>query len=298
MILDEQEVREQVAQVDGLLTAVEALEDSSARETAAAAVQGILSLYGESLARVMQTASELGGEPLLRAFANDELLSHLLLIHGLHPDDVETRVRRAIEDVNPFLAAQGASADLLSVAGGVVRLRFQSRGAGCHSSGGALKSALEQAVQDAAPDLDGLEIVELNESSPRLINISELLNSVPAGAVPKLHPDSEAFWAVAGSLPQLSGGGMLTKQVSGNPVLFLRLETDVFAYQHECPGCGENLERGALKSPEIRCAGCGRRFDVREGGTCLDSPDLALNAIPLQVSETGIVRVAVPNAGG
>jgi hypothetical protein len=72
----------------------------------------------------------------------------------------------------------------------------------------------------------------------------------------KKQPEEDrASWTVVGGLPQLSGGGMLVKEISGEPVLFVKLGA-TYAYRHLCPGCEESLE-GSLKV-ELSCPGCGR----------------------------------------
>ena len=50
------------------------------------------------------------------------------------------------------LRSQG-SVDLLGIDEGVIRLRLRSSGSGCGSSAGSLKSAVEDAMYEAAPDL-------------------------------------------------------------------------------------------------------------------------------------------------
>src|SRR5688572_5705427 len=81
---------------------------------------------------------------LLRAvidrLGRDPLVSSLLVLHGLHPLDLETRVREAV--------AAFAGVEVLSVQDGRVRLRAQS----------ANRAAVEAAVYGAAPDIAGLEI--------------------------------------------------------------------------------------------------------------------------------------------
>src|SRR4051812_32405296 len=111
MRLENGEVRQQVARVDALLDRIDALEDTEARATAAEALEGLLALYGEGLARMVESAAGLGGEPVLRAFAEDELVSHLLLLHGLHPVDVESRVRQALQEVRPHVEAHGGDVE-------------------------------------------------------------------------------------------------------------------------------------------------------------------------------------------
>jgi hypothetical protein len=51
-----------------------------------------------------------------------------------------------------------------------------------------------------------------------------------------------------------------------------------------------------LKGAELGCPGCGRRYDVRRAGRCLDVSQLHLEPIPLLVSEEGLVKIAQPSA--
>ena len=188
--MDDPEVRQRVADTEARLLAVEALPDERARATAAEAVQGLLELYGEALARMMERAAGQGGAALLEAFAADELVSHLLLLHGLHPVDLETRVRRALEAVRPSLAAHGGSVDLLGLEGGVARLRLRGSCSGCPSSPVTLKLAIEEALQRAAPDLEGIE-AEDEASLPVL------------GGRPIAEAGRRAPWAAPSALVQI-----------------------------------------------------------------------------------------------
>lgn len=89
MSLTDAEVRERVAGIDSLLERVEAIAEPSAHTAALETVQALLDLYGEGLARMVgHVAAECRGatqQDIADAFAGDELVSHLLLLHGLHP---------------------------------------------------------------------------------------------------------------------------------------------------------------------------------------------------------------------
>jgi Fe-S cluster biogenesis protein NfuA/nitrite reductase/ring-hydroxylating ferredoxin subunit len=233
------------------------------------------------------------GETTFEAFAEDELVSSLLLLHGLHPQDVETRVVRALEEVRPYLQSHGGNVELLGVEGGVARLRLQGSCSGCPSSTMTLKLAIEEAVQKAAPDLEGIEAEGVTEPKPATTFVAG-----PTLRKKKRQEEEGSPWTVVGGLPQLSGDGMLLKEISGEPVLFVTLGDDFYAYRHLCPGCGESLERGSLKEAELTCSGCGRSYDVRRAGRCLDAPQLHLEPIPLLVSEEGVVKIALPSAVG
>jgi len=308
MLLDDQGLQERVARMERLLGEIEALEDLNARSKAAEVVQVLLELYGEGLARMMETIAE-GDEreKTFDTFAADELVSHLLLLHGLHPLDVQTRVVMALEEVRPYLQSHGGNVEFLGVEGGVARLRMQGSCSGCPSSTMTLKLAIEEAIQKTAPDLEGIEaegVAEEPEPAPSIVAGPTLRRKEK-----KRPEENGASWTVVGGLPQLSGGGLLVKEISGEPILFLKLEEDFYAYRHLCPGCGESLGGGSLNGAELGCPGCGRGYDVRRAGKCVDDPQLYLEPVPLLVDEVAveerqgrgqrsIVKIALPSAVG
>jgi len=170
MRLANPEVRERVARVERLLEAIEALADAGARAVAVEAVQALLELYGEGLARVMEGAD--GPAPRER-LAEDELIGHLLLLHGLHPVPVETRIAQALEDVRPYLATHGGDVEFLGITEGVARVRMKGSCQGCPSSAVTLRHTIEEAIQEAAPELLG---VEAEEAAPAgFVPVSALL---------------------------------------------------------------------------------------------------------------------------
>jgi Fe-S cluster biogenesis protein NfuA/nitrite reductase/ring-hydroxylating ferredoxin subunit len=305
MLLDEGGLQERVARMEALLGEIEALQDPVARSKAAEMVGVLLDLYGEGLARMMDLVYETGNDKAFESFADDELVAHLLLLHGLHPLDVETRVAYALEEVRPYLQSHGGNVELLGIEEGVARLRLEGSCDGCPSSTMTLKLAIEEAIQKAAPDLEGIEAEGVAEPEP-----APTLVAGPTLRRKKKRPDENgAAWTVVGGLPQLSGGGMLAKEVSGEPVLFVRLANDLYAYRDRCPGCGGSLEGGTLAVADLGCPGCGRRYDVRRAGRCLGDAGLHLEPVPLLENEleveerqgTGrrsIVKVALPSAVG
>lgn len=145
--------RQLIARVEDRLAELESLGDPAARELALQAVGAVVELYGEGLARMVQGV----GEGATRELAGDELIAHLLLLHGLHPVSVEDRVRAALDGVRPYLGSHGGDVQLLGVAGGVARVRMQGACDGCPASAMTLRQAIEDAVLKAAPDVDGVE---------------------------------------------------------------------------------------------------------------------------------------------
>ena len=118
---------------------------------------------------------------LAAALAGDELVAHLLLLHGLHPVPLEQRVRGALDEVRPYLESHGGNVELLGIDDGVVRLRMEGSCSGCPSSAMTLKLAIEDAIQKAAPDVQ--DVVAEDEPRPALIQL-EVYDACPA----PLHP--------------------------------------------------------------------------------------------------------------
>jgi Fe-S cluster biogenesis protein NfuA len=177
--LDDQVAGERVARVEGLLGEVESLDDLVAREKATQMVEALLDLYGEGLARVLAGL----GEAEATALADDELVSHLLLLHDLHPVDVGTRVARALDEVRPYLGSHGGGVELLGIADGVAHVRLEGTCNGCPSSAATLRHAIEDAVARAAPDLDGVAAEGVADPHPP----QQLLQIAPLQCPTELH---------------------------------------------------------------------------------------------------------------
>lgn len=140
-------------------TLIGALEADSDREEAAAArelVGLILDLHGDGLAAMMAvigTASE--RDALFAQLVEDEHARGLLLLHGLHPDSVETRVRQAVDRLRAPLGVDGIRVEVQSVIGGEARVRITCRD---DATGGPrrwlLPVEIEQAIVAAAPEIE------------------------------------------------------------------------------------------------------------------------------------------------
>jgi Fe-S cluster biogenesis protein NfuA/nitrite reductase/ring-hydroxylating ferredoxin subunit len=294
MLLDDQQVMERVGRIETLLEEIETFKEPGARAKTAEIVQTLLELHGEGLARIVECVGTLGSQDLKDALLEDELITHLLFLHGLHPVDVQTRVMGALDEVRPYLESHGGNVQLLGIVDGVARLKMEGSCEGCPSSTMTLKLAIEEAIQKAAPDLEGIEAEGVVEEPPKP---TTAFVAAPTIRKKKKLPEEngDSSWKLVGDL-ELSTGAMLAREVSGEPVLFLKLAGDFYAYRDTCPGCSESLARGELKVADLTCSGCGRRYDARRAGRSLDDSPLHLEPVPLLVGEDGQVRVAPPSA--
>jgi Fe-S cluster biogenesis protein NfuA len=166
--MEDREVRQLVAQVDSLLKKVESLEDGDAKSIALETIQALFELYGEGLSRMIHQAVGSNAAELLDDFKQDELISHLLLMHELHPESIETRVQQALDEVRPYMESHGGNVELLGIKAGIAYLRLIGSCHGCAGSSITLKLAVERAVQKFAPDLLAIEADGAVEPPPRL----------------------------------------------------------------------------------------------------------------------------------
>ena len=126
---------EHIQEIERLIRQIEDAADPGTRAGVRELVQAILEFHGAGLSRIV----ELSDEPRVRALARDDLIAPLLLLYGLHPDDLATRVRRALDRV------QGV--ELTDIADSVVRVKSDLP-----------RETIEQVLFAAAPEIVAVEI--------------------------------------------------------------------------------------------------------------------------------------------
>jgi Fe-S cluster biogenesis protein NfuA/nitrite reductase/ring-hydroxylating ferredoxin subunit len=291
------EATDRVGQIESLIAELDALPDPAARATAMETIQAILELHGIALDRMLELIVEQAGEQgsaLLASFAGDDRVGNVLMLHGLHPVDITTRVAGALETVRPYLASHGGNVELLGVDDGVVRLRLEGSCKGCPSSAATLKTAIEEAIMAAAPDV--LEITAEGVTPPPPRPGAGLV-ALPMMGAPSPLPRQPAA-PVAGVWTRVRGGetvapGELRRLViDGVPLVLCRLAGALYAYRAPCPGCGDSLEGAWIAAGNLVCSACSRPYDVRGAGRCTKDAT-RLEPLPL-LEQDGGVRVAIP----
>jgi len=141
--------------IDDLVREIGEFADPRARDDAAELVRLLMDLYGAGLERVLSIAAGRadGRSDLVEALCDDALVSNLLVLHGLHPVDLATRVRRGLDPVGTALGSRGVRVALAFASEEEVRVTVDSTGDLCGSTAAAVRSSIERAVADAAPDV-------------------------------------------------------------------------------------------------------------------------------------------------
>jgi Fe-S cluster biogenesis protein NfuA len=142
--------------LDELLARAERITDPATRELLQETASALLELHGLAFQNVLDRLGETdgAGAKLLDVLLRDHTVSAVLILHALHPIDMETRVRAALKRVEPYAVSHGGHIELLSVTpDGVVNLRLDGSCHGCPSSRVTLRSSIEQEIFAAAPDV-------------------------------------------------------------------------------------------------------------------------------------------------
>jgi Fe-S cluster biogenesis protein NfuA len=181
---DDKNFQVKVQRIGELVSGLDNIADPESRAGAKALVQLLLDLHAVGLERVLEIVAKHGdaGQPAIDDLGRDPLVSSLLILYGLHPLDLESRVVQAIEKVRPRVRKGGGELELVGIDGVTVRLHLKVTGHACESTGKTLKTMVEDALYEAAPDMGQLMIEGLEEQdgSSGFVPVGKLGGAVAA----------------------------------------------------------------------------------------------------------------------
>jgi Fe-S cluster biogenesis protein NfuA/nitrite reductase/ring-hydroxylating ferredoxin subunit len=278
------------ARVEELLDSLKSGGFGPAASAAEELVSLLVGLYGDGLAQIMTVLAENGpaGAAMIDALAEDPVVENLLLLHGLHPLDVDARIQRALDRVRPYLGSHAGGVEYLGVRDGVARLRLEGSCHGCPSSTVTVQLAITGAVQDAAPEVSDVVVEGMTAPpEPGLLQIGRRPDD-PADARPA------TIWI---TLPEIGppSSRPVAAIADGVAVLVCSVRGTLYAYRDSCAACGASLAEGALDREILTCPACGTQYNVRLAGKSEADAALHLDPLPLLADSQG-VRVAVGEA--
>ena len=164
---DDKDFRAKIQRIGELVGDLDHITDPEARASAKALVQLVMDLHAAGFERVMEIVAKDGesGQRAIDNLGGDPLVSSLLVLYNLHPLDFETRVLKAVESVQPRVRKSGGQLEMLGISNGMVRLHLSVTGHGCSSTEKTLKTMVEDAMYEAAPDIEQLLIDGLEEQA-------------------------------------------------------------------------------------------------------------------------------------
>ncbi|GAC1656633.1 MAG: hypothetical protein NVS9B12_08390 [Vulcanimicrobiaceae bacterium] len=260
-------LREMGDRVEAILESIKGANPTTARTKAEELVRTIVQFYGTGLARVLEIVDESAGEQspaIFERLSADKFVSALLLLHDLHPYTLEERVHNALESVRPYLKSHEGGVSITRIQDGVVYLKMEGSCNGCTASAETVRTAIENAVKEAAPEITEVRAEGVRQSEGSLLIMSDWLT------VPQLEPNTTAQF-----------------DVNGTPALIARNGDGVHAFRNQCPSCFRGLASATLVWPNLQCGSCGAQYDLS------DKPGRRLEQFPV-TTDGPRIQLAIP----
>ena len=292
------EFERRIAAIDELVQRLETAADPATRAASQELVRALMELHGAALERMLARSGRNGaaGGTIVDQLARDEVVASVLLLYDLHPVDLETRVRGALEKSRPYLKSHGGNVELVAIdepghraapdAGELPRLPVLGRDAQArHRAGDPRGGARRDRHPRRGPDRVG--------PSGRARAGQPAVQRQANG-----HGEVDAAWQDVPELGRLANGATRRVEVGGRDVLFCRLEETLYAYGARCPAMRRRSRRRRRSTGRaLSCSGCGQGYDIVQAGRAPDRPELHLDPFPI-LTRNGRTQVALPRAAG
>ncbi|MEO7960800.1 MAG: NifU family protein [Ginsengibacter sp.] len=280
---EEEEVTElnrKSERIQDLLEQIDLLPDDHAKSMMQECMQETLSFYGHGLERILNiivSGNSAAATELLNKLIEDNFVNGLLLIHDLHPLDLQTRLHMALDKVRPYMDTHGGSVEIIDLTDGIATLKLAGNCKGCPSSASTLEFGIKQAIEEHCPDLLELKI-EGGSMSSLAINGNDTRHTATR-------------WEKVTGTHNLENGDMRSKNIEGNFIIFCKVSDNLYAYRDFCPACELPLHSGKLEGKVLSCR-MGHQYNVQLAGRCIDNEELHLEPFPL-TNENGELRISV-----
>ncbi len=258
-----------IARVQELTGRLEDLDDPACRSLAEELTSAVVQMYGAGLERIVELADAGTRDEM----SKDSLVAGLLMIHDLYPVPIEERVVQALDTVRPYMESHGGNVELLGIEDGIAKLRLEGSCKSCRASSSTLELAVRQALEEAAPDLLGMDVEGVMEEEEEVTGVAlPMANGAPSWHTLDIAP------------PELLTG----TDVEGMSLFVANVDGTLLAYRNSCASCGGDLTGGALDAGSLACPGCGRTYFLPGAGRSMDDDHLQLQPIPLLREAEGI----------
>ena len=176
---EELEFRQRLQEIVGLVQDLENISDPASRNAAQKLMQLLMDLHGKALERSLEIifGSPRSGSQLIDELGDDPLVGSVLVLYGLHPEDVRTRVERKLEQTRARFQKMGCEVRLVTIEDASVRVHVKLEGHACGSTTQSVRAAIEEVLYEAAPDLTSLSVEGLDPPTGGFIAVSQLLAS-------------------------------------------------------------------------------------------------------------------------
>lgn len=191
-MIDDKGFQTQLQKIGELVQDLESIADPAIRATAKDLVQQLMDLHGAGLERILEIVfqSRQTGSETIDELGRDALVSSLLVLYGLHPEPLQSRVERGLHGIASNLNKMGAAASLIAVDDGNVRVRIKTEGHTCGSTARTAQAVVEEAIYNSAPDLKSLVVEGADEPTAAGFVAMDTLLRASRPAIPPMGNES------------------------------------------------------------------------------------------------------------
>ena len=252
----------------------------------------LMELYGEGLERIVDAVADEGSDALRARLVDDGAVASVLLMHGLYPVAARGPGARGARERAALHGDPRRRGRAARLEDGVARIRLEGHCRGCSASASTLELGIRQALEAAAPDLEGLVVEGVLE---------EPTHGPPSGAI--LLPMVRAAHgggngrsgAARGLAAACRGSSARRSQLAGvgrrvGP-WWANLDGDLLAYRDACAACGAAGRRDA-RGRHAQLRGVLALVRAAPRGPLDEGSGLQLEPLPL-LRDGGEIRVAV-----
>ena len=264
------------------LRALEELVDSwdeSQRNTVTALKHAIDALHKAALTRLIRAVkSDPAAQPALRAAVTDEVVYSVLRHHELVKPSLHERIELALATVRPMLASHGGDVELVRVEPpDTVEIRLLGACDGCPASSLTLSAGVEKAIEEHCP-----EIIHIRQAKGQLHRPVDARGEAPVHFVSPFAHNEDSGWLPACELSAVPEGGVVSLDVTGEPLLLGRLGERVVCYRNACAHLGMPLDMAEVREGILTCPHHGFQYAL-ESGECLTVPEVQLQTHAVRV---------------
>ena len=156
------------------------------------------------------------------------------------------------------MESHGGNVELVGVDDGVARIRLEGSCEGCPASASTLELAIKQALEEAAPDLDGLEVEggPSDAGSPAERDRAPIASCRSIKVAPRRRrptPGPPSWFDARRVGGARRGRADAAPTVAGNELVVARVEGTLLAYRDACADCGADAPDGELTGGVLAC---------------------------------------------
>lgn len=150
----------QLERIQELIDQLEGHSDPEVRKMMSACLVEVLTLHGAAISRILEIVGDEkeGSHEIYERILDEADLRGVLLIHGLHPLDLETRLRLTLDRIRPEIQKQSGEIEVVTVRNGSVHLRVIATRKEGLARPVALEAALRKALSESCPDLVEIQV--------------------------------------------------------------------------------------------------------------------------------------------